>query len=109
MDTATEFLFGRAVGWLSMAKEDGADAFSHVFEVAMNALATAIRLGPIAEVVTSRKVARARKEVHAFVQRFVDEALSSREKCAALEGSDTDDGSGRYVFLHELAKLTNNP
>lgn len=109
MDTATEFLFGRAIGSLSMAKEEATDAFSHAFEVAMDALATAIRLGPIAKVFTSRKVARARKEVHAFVQRFVDEALEYRGKSAAVESPDTDGGSGRYVFLHELAKLTTDP
>ena len=107
MDTATEFLFGRAVGSLAMAKEE--DAFSRAFEVAMNAVITSVLLGPIAKVLTSRKAARARKEVHAFVDRFVDEALRYREKSAAVEDPDTNGGSGRYVFLHELAKLTNDP
>lgn len=106
MDTATEFLFGRAVGALSMAKEEATDTFSHAFEVAMDALVTAVILGPVARLFTSRKVARARKEVHAFVQRFVDEALEYREKGVTAEDPDT--GGGRYVFLHELAKLTTN-
>ena len=112
MDTATEFLFGRTVGSLSAANEDGADTFSHAFEVATDAIATNVRLGPVAKLLTSRKVTRTQKEVHAFVQRFVDEALEYREESEAA-GADSSDavggGGDRYVFLHELAKLTADP
>lgn len=111
MDTTTEFLFGQAVGSLSLTKSDTFDMFSHSFEVSMEALATAIRLGPMAKWFTSRQVARARKTVHAFVQRFIDEALGTRDKRTEAELKDSNDSSsdGRYVFLHELVKVTSDP
>lgn len=108
MDTATEFLFGRSVGSLSMAKEEVIDTYSQAFEVAMDALATAIRVGPIAKFFTSRKVIEARKEVHAFVQKFVDEALEYREKNGDAD-TESGSGGGRYVFSHELTKYTTDP
>ena len=109
MDTATEFLFGRSVGSLSMAKGEITDTYSQAFGVAMDALATAIRTGPIAKLFTSRKVIiEARKEVHAFVQKFVDEALEYREKNGDAD-TESGSGEGRYVFSHELTKYTTDP
>lgn len=108
MDSATEFLFGRSVGSLSKAKEGVIDTFSPSFEVAVKALAVAVRLGPISKLFTSRKVVEARREVHAVVQGFVNEALEYREKDKDADiNSRFDDG--RYIFLRELAKVTSNP
>ena len=111
MDTATEFLLGQAVGSLSLAKSNTFDTFSHSFKVSMQALTTAIRLGPAAKCFTSREVAKAQKQVHAFVQKFIDETLEAREKRTETNRNDLNDSSsgGRYVFLHELIKVTSDP
>ncbi|KAL8780980.1 MAG: hypothetical protein Q9213_006209 [Squamulea squamosa] len=110
MDTATEFLFGQAVGSLSLTKSDAIDMFSHSFEVSSVALARAVRLGPVAKIFTSREVARAQKHVHAFVERLIDENLEARDKHTEAEPKGANDSSSnrRYVFLHELVKVTSD-
>lgn len=111
MDTATEFLLGQAVGSLSRTKSETFDKFSHSFQVSMEALMTRIRLGPVAKLLNSRKVARAQEQVHAFVQSFIDETLGTRDECseAKLKYPNDSSRSGRYVFLQELVKVTSDP
>ena len=111
MDTATEFLLGQAVGSLSLTKSNNFDMFSHSFKVSMEALSTAIRIGPVARLFTTREVTRAQEEVHAFVQSFIDDALRTRDERAVIKLKDSNDSSsrGRYVFLHELVKVTSDP
>lgn len=111
MDTATEFLLGQAVGSLSLTNSDNFDMFSHSFKVSMEALSTAVRLGPLARLFAIREVARAQEQVHAFIQSFIDEALRTRDERTEAKLKDPNDSSsgGRYVFLHELVKATSDP
>ena len=111
MDTATEFLLGQAVGSLSLTKSDNFDTFSHSFKVSMEALSTAVRLGPVAKLFTTREVAEAQEQVHAFIQSFITEALRTRDEGTEAKLKDPNDSSsgGRYVFLHELVKSTSDP
>ncbi|KAI4222525.1 MAG: hypothetical protein L6R36_006093 [Xanthoria steineri] len=110
MDTATELLLGQSVGSLCLTKSGTFDTFSHSFKVASEAVITAVRLGPLARILTSAKVVRARKEVHTFVERFIDETLEAHDQGTDGELKDSNDESngGRYNFLHELVTVTSD-
>ena len=108
MDTATELLLGQSVGSLSLTKSGTFDTFSHSFRVASEDVIAAVRLGPVAKIFTSGKVVSARKQVHTFVERFIEEALEARDQGTDGKLKDSNDSSKgcRYNFLHELVRVT---
>jgi cytochrome P450 len=120
IDTATEFLFGQSTNTLEAAAKEGFDAsddFANDFTVAQRWCAQRGRVGmlrPIHSLFGGGAGPRAIKKCHAFVDRFVDEAVRYREKVAAGEEKkipDEEEGHGekrKYVFLHELARSTDD-
>lgn len=119
IDSATEFLFGQSTNTLEAAASktsDGADDFAESFTVAQRWCAERGRMGllrPIHGLFGGDSGPRAIKKCHEFVDRFVDDAVRYREKVAASEKKvpDEEEGDGdkrKYVFLHELARSTDD-
>ena len=122
IDSATEFLFGQSTHTLEAAAKGGADGaadFANDFTVAQRWCAERGRVGmvrPIHDLFGGGAGPRAIKNCHAFVDRFVDEAVRYREKVAAPGDDDAklpdeEEGNGgkrKYVFLHELARSTDD-
>jgi cytochrome P450 len=120
IDSATEFLFGQSTHTLEAAAErkgGKADDFANDFTVAQRWCAERGRLGlirPIHDLFGDGAGQRAIKNCHAFVDRFVDEAVRYREKVAAAGGAELPDDEEvggekrKYVFLHELARSTDD-
>jgi cytochrome P450 len=122
IDSATEFLFGQSTHTLEAAATegaegvDGANDFANDFTVAQRWCAERGRMGlvrPLHDLVGGGAGPAAIKKCHAFVDRFVDEAVRYREKVAAGEEKVVDEEKGdgekrKYVFLHELARSTDD-
>ncbi|KAH2919589.1 hypothetical protein KXW25_004899 [Aspergillus fumigatus] len=115
IDSATEFLFGQSVQSLKKRRSGGRDAhaeddFASAFNYAQHAIATRIRLGPLAAFYRDRKVERCNRVCHALVEQFVDKALEVRAQGGRVDEKTLEDGDGekkpRYVFLHGLAQQT---
>jgi cytochrome P450 len=120
IDSATEFLFGQSTNTLEAAAEEGfnaSDDFANDFTVAQRWCAERGRVGlvrPMYDLFSDGSGPRAIKKCHAFVDRFVDEAVRYREKVAESDEKkipDEEEGQGqkrKYVFLHELARSTDD-
>lgn len=115
MDTATEFLFGHSVHTL-LDEEDGAQAkgvvtdpeFVDAYTTACVETVANIRLGSLQHLNYSAKANRAIKTAHAYVDRFVKEALRLREIEKLSQNSEAAKKEN-YIFLRELARETGDP
>ena len=108
IDSATEFLFGDSTNSLAPGgSKESANQFADAFNYSQYAVGNHFRLGPLAAVIPDSKFDRDVKMVHDFVDAYVKKALEYR-KTHGLGNADgkTDE---RYVFLHELAKQTDDP
>jgi cytochrome P450 len=113
IDSATEFLFGESTNTLratllSNAGNDSSNitaiGFAESFNKAQQYCATRARIGipGLGTFFQDKTGPNAIKACWAFVDQFVDSAVTYREKLD-LEGQKD---SGKYVFLKELAKNT---
>jgi cytochrome P450 len=111
MDTATEFLFGHSVNTLSNMQESTSqttnpseisdtDFVSSYTYACLDAVHN-IRLGALSKLRYSPRAIQAQKKAHAYIDRFVDEALE-------LRNSTKLDTTSQYIFLNELAKETDD-
>ncbi|KAL7782769.1 cytochrome P450 [Trichoderma ceciliae] len=105
LDSATEFLFGESVNSQLEEDEPKADkdvSFAHAFDRAQYTLSIGTRLGPHYWMIHFPEFHRMVKHVHAFVDYFVQKALTQgvSEKKSVKE---------KYVFLTALAKETQDP
>lgn len=99
LDAATDFLFGFSVDSLTNAASDFARYFADVQHVQ----ATMARSGPLKALIPTRKYYDGLKHLNAFIDRFIDEALSlSQDELEKKVGSDD------YTFLHAIAGYTRN-
>ena len=136
MDSATEFLFGHAVGSLKSLAEARAEAeasvkeqsnsdsgksveelvqekekdslgdrFPKAMSVAQNNAIMRVRMLSLARFYRSKEEDEAIKVIHDFVDQFVEDAVQYRQK-ADLEKRSAE--KGQYLFLHELAKATDD-
>lgn len=104
LDSATEFLFGESVdsqlteltGAQNSAKE-----FANAFDQSQLALSVGARLGDGYWLVHTREFHRMVKQVHDFVDYFVQKAMAS--------GAEKEKQDDKYVFLHALAQQTQDP
>jgi cytochrome P450 len=104
IDSATEFLFGRSCNSLIAGRNgDPKSEFADAFNSAQEGLNRRDMLGAFAKIWPDRKFEHDLKVVRDFVDSYVEEALSQRN----AEKPESD--RGRYVFLHELAKETQDP
>ncbi|KAK8156658.1 cytochrome P450 52A12 [Phyllosticta citrichinensis] len=117
LDSATEFLFGESVdsqlaalpGYAvpkTTAPERDEKVFAYAFDKAQWYLAQGARLDTKYWLMHTKTLKQHCSEVHAFVDYFVQMALS-REKGA--EAPKTANGKDKYVFLNALADETRDP
>ena len=131
MDSATEFLFGQSVGSLKSrlarqpnlnggvddkdsntdeavkAKENPGDKFAAAMNIAQEAGMTRVRMLSLARFYYSKKEDEAVRTVHEFVDQFVEDAIRYRQS-ADLENTPVGKEKGQYLFLHELARATDD-
>ncbi|KAK8078301.1 cytochrome P450 52A12 [Apiospora saccharicola] len=117
IDTSSEFLFGTSVDSLRALKESGGDpnktsadsAFAKAMNDAQVDILTRTRFRWLYHLTSHPHAKEAIEFIHAYVDRFVDEAVRQREALDLEKGSSTatttTDGE-KYVFLRELAKVT---
>ncbi|TFB01918.1 Cytochrome P450 52A12 [Trichoderma ghanense] len=105
LDSATEFLFGESVNSQLEAGESGSEkdgSFANAFDRSQYTLSIGSRLGPNYWIVHLPEFHRMVKQVHEFVDYFVQKALHQ----GASEKPVNED---KYVFLNALAKETQDP
>lgn len=110
LDSATEFLFGHSVGSLVPGgSSDGRD-FAEAFNYSLEALTQRIRLAKFLFIHRDKKFTQSCKVVHEFADRLVRRALEYRKSLDPEKELESGDKTrGRYIFLNELAKQTDNP
>lgn len=112
IDTATEFLFNHSTNSLRMVGQDEAsneDAlFSKAFNYAQADILTRLRFGFLDRFRKNEKGREAVRICHEYVDKWVDDAVRWREQNDAEKAAGVEKGSERYVFIHELAKQTND-
>ncbi len=108
IDSATEFLYGESTNVLAPgASGEASQRFAKAWNESQEGIGTRFRNGALWSWVRGSKFRKDIQYVHTFIDRYVEKALEYR-KTLGLEKSDPK-GEGRYVFLHELAKATNDP
>lgn len=109
IDTATEFLFNHSTNSLRMVgQEDETNedvVFSNMFNFAQDDAVTSLRLGPFDRFRKNTKGAEAIRICHAYIDKFVDDALEFRKQLDSekLAGTGKDE---KYYFIQEVAKQT---
>ncbi|KAF2280043.1 cytochrome P450 [Westerdykella ornata] len=115
IDTATEFLFNHSTNSLRMFgqnEEANEDAiFAKAFNYAQADVLTRLRFGPLYRFFgNTRDGEEAIRICHAYVDKWVDDAVRWRQQqdaeSAAAAGEPKKHKEERYVFIHELAKQT---
>lgn len=115
IDSATEFLFGDCIESQEAAMKSGQDyEFSYHFDKAQWYCAQRGRFEKLHWIVDTKESHESNKYVHDFVDRYVQAALevAKNEKNNGSNSSvaDEEKGSeGPYVFLHALARTTQDP
>ncbi|KAJ5291605.1 n-alkane-inducible cytochrome P450 [Penicillium angulare] len=103
IDSATEFLFGQSTDTLGNGKsKTGNSSFAENFSISQAKSLTRLLLGPFVVFHRDSEFVKASEESRKYVRRIVEETLEQRALQAekgSLEGES-------YVFLHELAKRT---
>jgi cytochrome P450 len=83
------------------------EAFATAFDSALSSLLMRVRLGKLLFLYRSPTFEKNCDTVHAFVDKFISKALKVRESRKGVE--KTNERDGKYVFLNELLKQTQNP
>ncbi|KAF2115912.1 cytochrome P450 [Lophiotrema nucula] len=112
IDTSTEFLFNHSTHSLRMmdqGAEDNEDViFAKNFTFAQADILTKLRLGFLNRLRNNTKGDEAIRICHEYVDKFVDDAIAWREARDAEKAAGGAKNEERYVFIHELAKQTND-
>jgi cytochrome P450 len=98
----SEFLFGESVHSLLATHEEFADAFTYSQDICT----MRIKMGPLRNIHIDRKFDRETARVKAFADRFVAKAIKDFK---SGELAKEKDQGGRYIFLRELARVTQDP
>lgn len=107
LDTSTEYLFGESVD--SLRKPDGSpqQIFSTAFDAAQIEIIRREQYGPLKAFFTNESLRESCKIVHQYVDNLVHQCLDYRKRLDEKGGVEEE--GGKYVFLNELAKATQNP
>ena len=106
MDTTLAILFGKSFDSSSNpVKADEAARFADAFDYAQHKLARRGRLGELYFLLNIPKFRRSCREVHAFIDEIVAEALAEFKDTSKPQCSS----QGRYVFLKALLNQTRDP
>lgn len=109
IDTATEFLFNHSTNSLRMVgQEDEANEdiiFGKAFNFAQDDITTRIRYGIFDRFRENKKGKEAIRVCHAYIDKFVDDALNFRHAMdeEKQQGTHKDE---KYYFIQEVAKQT---
>jgi len=110
MDTATEFLFNHSTNSLRMlGKQDDSNedvVFAKAFNFAQADIVTRLRLSFLDRLRQNKEGKDAIRICHAYVDKWVDQAVAWREEQERKEKAGQAPKEERYVFIHELAKQT---
>ncbi|KAK3316908.1 N-alkane-inducible cytochrome P450, partial [Apodospora peruviana] len=112
LDSNSEYMFGESVGLMSENASESATTFHHALDYAQQGTILRLRLGNLMFAHRDSKFRESCSTVHAYAQRFVDQALEYRWTQALLpeeKRAGNDGAHHKYVFLHELAKDTDDP
>jgi cytochrome P450 len=106
LDTATEFLFNHSTNSLRMIGQEDAGnedvIFGKAFNFAQDDITTRVRFGPLDRFRKNEEGKKAIKICHAYIEKFVDDALQFRNELDAEKEAGTD----KYYFIQEVAKQT---
>lgn len=108
LDSATEFLFGESTNSLLTSLGSEQQIFATALDYAQSQLINRGTPGMWVSSSENKRFLKACKTVHDYTDRYVYQALAHR----ASEGAKPklqEKPSGRYVFLNELAKETDDP
>lgn len=110
LDSATEFLFGESANTLhKSASPLTGENFGEAFTYCTTAIGNSLRVGRLDRYYkTDKRFDKDQKLIHDFADRYVMKAIEhhENEKHGRLP---LHEKGGRYVFLHELAKQTQDP
>jgi cytochrome P450 len=107
LDSATEFLFGESANsLLSRGGPPGDVGFSEAFTFCTAKIGKNLRVGLVVGI-QNRQFEECKNIVHDFTDRYVQNALDHYR--LEQSGKVSPRPSDRYVFLHELAKQTQDP
>ncbi|KAE8131080.1 cytochrome P450 [Aspergillus pseudotamarii] len=110
LDTATEFLFGESVESLRPGSSAESSSFAYHFNVAQDGIAFSVALAPFDRMIFRPKFRESVREARGYVDNFVKKAIQYRHSLdAEKHAGETTNSQSRYVFLHELAKETDDP
>lgn len=110
IDSATEFLFGECIESQETAVKSGRnDEFSYHFDKAQWYCAQRGRYEKLHWITNTQESRDSTQHVHEFVDRFVRAALDLTKDEKSRGGVDEEKGDGPYVFLHALARTTQDP
>ena len=105
-DVVTDLMFGESILSLSNPEAFAAD-LSEACRVAQLGVERRFILGAFANVVPQREFYRAIEKIHSYVNSHVDKAIQLRRSQKNAEKDDVKD-HGKYVFLRELVKVTDD-
>lgn len=121
LDSSTEFLFGESVNSQVNELADGtaeestlADIahdeknFAHAFDVAQSYLAQRGRLGDRYWLINNAEFRETCRQCHAFIDHYVRLALDTERTPRETEKGSIKE-KGKYIFLEELARQTQDP
>ncbi|KAF2473134.1 cytochrome P450 52A12 [Lindgomyces ingoldianus] len=112
IDTATEFLFNHSTNSLRMIGQEqtlNEDViFSKAFTFAQADVLTRTRIGFLDRFRKNKEGKEAIRICHEYVDKWVDDAVRWREESDAERKIGGEKNEERYVFIHELAKQTND-
>ncbi|CAF9934749.1 MAG: hypothetical protein HETSPECPRED_009343 [Heterodermia speciosa] len=105
-DVTTDFMFGESIFSLPHPEAFGG-ALAEACRIGQLGVERRFRLGIFADFVPQRPFYRAVKEVHTYMEAHVGRAIQQRHLQTDNE-KDRPKDAGKYVFLNELAKLTDD-
>ncbi len=110
-DVTTDMMFGESILSLPQPEAFGAD-LTEACRAAQLGAERRFRLGIFANVIPQPAFYRSVNKVHAYIDSHVDKAIQeqrhSQKDRSKQKDESQDDGSSRYIFLKELAKMTDD-
>ena len=108
IDSATEFLFNHSTNSLRMVGQEDENnedvIFGKAFNFAQSDITTRFRFGPFDRFRKNEEGEKAIQICHAYIEKFVDDALRFRQEMDAKKSAGTKDE--KYYFIQEVAKQT---
>ena len=105
-DVVTDLMFGESILSLPDPEAFGGD-LSEACRVAQLGVERRFILGAFANLVPQRELYRAIGKIHSYVNSYVEKAIRLRQSQKSTEKDDVKD-DGKYVFLRELVKVTDD-